>query len=235
MKGWPNEPEMAYDVLMAQGPAAAADGRPVTDVIFDFGNVLIYWHPQEVLVSRYSDATIDWFFDNDNSGFYDANDMMDGGCSQQEALDWMRRTHGDRSADIMRYYIDNFEDSLTGVVPGARKLVSDLKEAGIGVWGLSNWDKDLYPLAEAYCPVLSMLDGKVVSGPIGMLKPNRDIYEYALDRFGIDAATSVFIDDKAMNVNGANEAGIRAVRFSDPRRLRSLLVGMGVPIPAADE
>ena len=45
MKGWPGEPDMDYDVLVADGEAAANAGKPITDVIFDFGNVLIYWDP----------------------------------------------------------------------------------------------------------------------------------------------------------------------------------------------
>ena len=46
MKGWPGEPDMDYDVLVADGEAAANAGKPITDVIFDLGNVLIYWDPE---------------------------------------------------------------------------------------------------------------------------------------------------------------------------------------------
>ena len=67
MKGWPGEPDMEHDVLVAQGPAAAADGKPISNVIFDFGNVLIYWDPSVVLLPRYSQETIDQFLDNDIS------------------------------------------------------------------------------------------------------------------------------------------------------------------------
>ena len=56
MKGWPGEPQMEYDVLMADGNAAANAGRQITDVIFDFGNVLIYWDPAAVMTPRYSDG-----------------------------------------------------------------------------------------------------------------------------------------------------------------------------------
>ncbi len=69
MKGWPGEPDMDYDVLVADGEAAANAGKPITDVIFDFGNVLIYWDPVAVLIPRYSQKTIDEFLDNDISGF----------------------------------------------------------------------------------------------------------------------------------------------------------------------
>lgn len=232
MKGWPGEPQMDYDVLVAEGPAAQAVGRPVENVIFDFGNVLIYWEPGAVLVPRYGEDTAEAFLDNDVSGFYDANDMMDAGATHEEAIAWMRAAHGDRWADILAYYLANFQDSLVGPVPGARVLVDDLKAAGVGVWGLSNWERTLYPIAEEQCAILRGLDDKVVSGYVGMRKPHRDIYELALGRFGVDAASAVFIDDKAMNIVGANEAGIRGIRFRDPRRLRELLISMGVAIPA---
>ena len=222
MKGWPGEPDMEHDVLVAQGLAAAADGKPISNVIFDFGNVLIYWDPSVVLLPRYSQETIDQFLDNDISGFYDANDRMDGGASPDEGVAWMREHYGDKWADILRYYLDNFEDSLTGVVPGARVLVNDLKAAGIGVWGLSNWEKELFPIALKHCEILQRLDGRLVSGYVHMRKPHKDIYEKALEEFGISAESSVFID----------EAGIRGIRFSDARKLRELLIEQGIDIPA---
>ena len=46
---------MDYDVMVADDAAAAAAGRPIENVIFDFGNVLIYWDPAAVLVPRYSE------------------------------------------------------------------------------------------------------------------------------------------------------------------------------------
>ena len=59
MKGWPGEPDMEYDVLMADGEAAVNAGKPITDVIFDFGNVLVYWDPVAVMTPRYSDELVE--------------------------------------------------------------------------------------------------------------------------------------------------------------------------------
>ena len=232
MKGWPGEPEMDYDVIVAQDAARASEHEPITDVIFDFGNVLVYWDPASALLPRYSQHTVDRFLDNDISGFYDANDRMDAGGSTGDAVEWVRHTHGDLWADMLQYYLDNFEDSLIGVVPGARVLVNDLKKAGIGVWGLSNWDRSLFPLAKDYCPILKELNGVVVSGFVGLRKPDPQIYRHALGDFGISAEHSVFIDDKAMNIVGANAVGLRGIRFRDPRILRTRLIEAGIPIPA---
>lgn len=231
MKGWPGEPQMQYDVLIEQEASASAHGKPITDVIFDFGNVLVYWDPEAVFIPRYSQHTIDQFLDNDITGFYDINDFMDDGASVDEGVARMRAEHGDKWADMFQYYVDNFEDSITGVVPGARVLISDLQAAGIGVWGLSNWQKDLYAVAEDNCAILRMLQAKIVSGFVKLRKPGTAIYERALSDFNIQAESSIFIDDKAMNIVGANKAGIRGIRFSDPRCLREQLIEAGVDIP----
>lgn len=230
MAGWPGEPRMDYDVLMAGGPASDSAGAPITDVMFDFGNVLVRWDPAAVLVSRYSEDTARRFLDDSVSGFYAANDLMDAGASIRDGVEFVARGHGEPWASMMRFYLENFEDSVLGVVPGARVLIDDLRRAGIGVWGLSNWQRDLYAATERRYDVLRRLDGVVVSGYVGLRKPDAAIFELALRRFGIDRATTLFVDDKAMNVQGANRVGIRAVRFSDPRRLRGLLITAGVPI-----
>ncbi|MBT1165883.1 HAD family hydrolase [Bifidobacterium simiarum] len=235
MQGWPDQPEMEQDVIIADGEAASAAGKPIDNVIFDFGNVLVYWHPEDALISRYSQQTIDEFLDNEQSGFYDVCNLTDGGASIEEAVAWAREHHGERWAEVFRYYFENFQDSLAGVVPGARKLVADLKQAGVGVWGLSNWSGELFPAAYDQFRILHMLDGKVISGPIGMRKPHADIFEHALHEFGITADTALFVDDKSENVAGGNAVGIRGVQFTSPTALRQLLIDAGVNIPAAQQ
>lgn len=221
---------MQYNVMIAQDKAAANQDKPIKHVVFDFGNVLLTWDPSAVLQTRYTQDVIDAFLDNDISGFYDVNDRMDAGLGQQEAIDWMRQTHGEPWASILEYYLANFEDSLTGVVPGSRALVDELRSLGIGVWGLSNWEKELFPIAHNYCPTLSKLQDAVVSGNIGLRKPHIEIYEYALRQFGIDASSSVFLDDKAMNIVGANKVGMRGIRVSDMQAVRAELIRHGVPL-----
>lgn len=231
MKGWPGEPEMDYNVIKSEDAAQGAAGKPIENVIFDFGNVLVRWDPQAAMLPRYSQELTDKFLDNDISGFYDASDAMDIGGTAVQAVNQVRGQYGDTWADMMEYYFANFEDSLVGPVEGARVLVNDLKEAGIGVWGLSNWATELFPPAEKMYPILSELDDAVVSGYVNLRKPHRDIFQYALKRFDIPAETAIFIDDKAMNIVGANSAGIRGVRFNDASRLRELLRQQGVNIP----
>ncbi|MEK0306421.1 HAD family hydrolase [Bifidobacterium favimelis] len=216
---------------MAGGAASKAVGLPVGNVIFDFGNVLIRWLPGQALAGRYSRLSIEAMLDNGRSGFFDGDDLLDAGASCEEALEWVREHKGSPWDEMFACYCSNFEDALAGPVPGARKLIEDLKAAGIGVWGLSNWSAQLFPLTWERSPILHTLDGFVVSGRVRMRKPDPAIFEYALGKFGIDAGGCVFVDDMAVNVEGANKVGIRGIRFTDPYLLRTALIGLGLDIP----
>lgn len=232
---WPGDPQMPSDELIAQGNAADTAENPLTDVIFDFGNVLIQWDAESVMVPRYGTELVKEFFTPGRSGYFEASNMIDGGEPVDKAYAFVRDNYGEEWLSMLRYYHDNFEDSLHGTVPGARVLIDDLKRAGIGVWGLSNWDTETFPHAQRQVDLFSKLDGMVVSGYVGMIKPHADIFEYAFKQFGIDRATSVFIDDRSGNIQGANAVGLRGIMFRDPRALRTTLINMGANIPALKE
>ncbi|KFI45405.1 putative hydrolase of the HAD superfamily [Bifidobacterium bohemicum] len=230
MSGCPEEMDMAYNEVMASGPAYDADGKPIENVIFDFGQVLIDLDPEPVLLSGYSKELTDQFFDNDRSGYRDASDVMDEGGTGAEAIEMVREQHGEQWAEMFAYYLEHFDQCPVGQMPGMSELIDDLKGASIGIWGLSNWGFETFRFVKDF-PILRQLNDAVVSGYVKMSKPSRDIYEHALRRFAIPANTAVFVDDKAANIEGANEAGIRAVRFKDAQGLRRLLVEQGINIP----
>ncbi|MCT6810838.1 MAG: HAD family phosphatase, partial [Bifidobacterium sp.] len=127
MKGWPGEIQVEADVIQAEQEAAQAQGQPIEQVIFDFGNVLIRWQPEMAMVARYGRRSIEAMLDDSRSGFYRANNMMDGGATCAQARDWVAANCGSPWDDMFAYYCDHFVDSLTGPVPGARMLVEDLK------------------------------------------------------------------------------------------------------------
>ena len=54
-------------------------------------------------------------------------------------------------------------------------------------------------------------DALVFSGEVGVAKPNREIYLIAAERLGLSAASCVFVDDAARNVQGAADAGLVAI------------------------
>ena len=68
----------------------------------------------------------------------------------------------------------------------------------------------------------------MVSGEEGVIKPDRRIFELLLDRFGLVAAATLFVDDSAANVTAARDLGMDAVRFRDAGTLRRDLAPRGL-------
>jgi 2-haloacid dehalogenase len=64
------------------------------------------------------------------------------------------------------------------------------------------------------------------------MKPDRRIYEILLERFGIDPATAVFIDDNPVNAQAATAVGMRGIHFRSAPALRRELAALGL---VADE
>ena len=71
--------------------------------------------------------------------------------------------------------------------------------------------------AERIVPELMPLFGTrfVSSGSLGLIKPDPDAFALCLQRLGFAAGSTLFVDDKAANVEGARQAGLDALVFED--------------------
>ncbi|OZG60092.1 haloacid dehalogenase [Bifidobacterium lemurum] len=207
--------------------------RMITDVIFDFCGVLFDWQCRACLEKAgYPAELVDHICaDDDPCGFYAYEDRMDAGEDFADILPDVRREQGDEIAEVFRYYIGHYGDSLPRMLPGMEDLLRDLKTAGFGVWGLTNWSHETFHVAfEKYPQVEKLLAGTVVSGVEKMHKPNADIYEMTLNRFGLTAERCVFFDDTAKNIDGANAVGLHGRRFTTAEQARADLAALGVAL-----
>lgn len=73
----------------------------------------------------------------------------------------------------------------------------------------------------------------MISGDVGVCKPDPAIYRHCEARFGFGAAEALFIDDSPGNVAGAHAVGWDAVVFTEPAALRAELASRGLLGPGA--
>ncbi len=106
-------------------------------------------------------------------------------------------------------------------------LVSSLRERGLKTALLSNTEAPAmdYFLQRGY----GMFDVLVFSCAEGTRKPERRIYEIVLERLELAPGEVVFVDDREEYADGARAAGMKAILFEDPDRIRKDLGGLGVP------
>ncbi|MCP9946653.1 HAD family phosphatase [Streptomyces somaliensis] len=105
------------------------------------------------------------------------------------------------------------------VDPAMPALVAELRELGIRVGLLSNSWGNTYPRAK----LEALFDDIVISGEVGLRKPNADIYRLALERLGVTAERTVFVDDAVPNVDGARALGLGGVLHTGPAGTRAAL------------
>lgn len=100
--------------------------------------------------------------------------------------------------------------------PAMFELVADIKAAGVRVALLSNSWGNTYPRER----INALFDPVVISGEVGMRKPNADIFGHVLKLLALEPDSTVFVDDASPNIEGAARAGLHAVLHTDPRTTR---------------
>ncbi len=196
----------------------------LTTVVFDLGNVLVGWDPRRPFADLPAAAVDEFLL---RSPFAELNHAMDAGMPFADAHTQMR-SRAPEHADSFERYWDGFASTLTGPVPGMAELVAEVGEAGLRRLGLTNWAADTYHHAAVAAPVIETLDDVLVSGRVGLAKPDPAIFELLIERFDLAPAQTLFVDDVAANVDGARSVGLRAHLFQGAEGLRAELVRSGV-------
>ncbi|MBV8935872.1 MAG: HAD-IA family hydrolase, partial [Alphaproteobacteria bacterium] len=75
---------------------------------------------------------------------------------------------------------------------------------------------------------LRWLRGILVSGEVGLIKPDPRIFALLIERFGIDPQRTVYIDDVEANISAARPFAIHAIHFTTSARAREELVELGL-------
>lgn len=133
-----------------------------------------------------------------------------GTLSLDEVVDILSREKGcsrAHCAEFVRLAIDKQE-----AVRPTERLIGDLREAGYGLYVLSNMSREFIDFLRRV-PVYRHFDGEVVSCEERTVKPEPRIYEILLSRYGLDPSQTLFIDDRAENIAAAERAGIRGFHF----------------------
>jgi 2-haloacid dehalogenase len=199
-----------------------------TAVVFDLGSVLIDWDPRHLYRSLFDDEEAMEVFLRDVAS-PEWNAQQDAGRTWEEAIDALVREHPDQR-DLIVAYRERWVEMLGGAIEPVVEIAAELRAGGIPLFALSNWSAETFPAALERYPFLSWFDGLVISGRIGIAKPDPRIFAHLLATNGLTAGETVFIDDTERNVEQARRLGFRAIRFTGAEALRAELHALGLPV-----
>ncbi len=101
------------------------------------------------------------------------------------------------------------------IIPRGLAFVDECLQKGFSVYIISNWDAESFAHMYRRNPeFFKRFSGIVLSGHCGLVKPDPEIFKYALSAFGLDPETCFFFDDQQKNVDAARTLGIEGTRVA---------------------
>lgn len=203
----------------------------IKNIIFDFGNVLVDFdviriaktfgtaeEDMELILRRVFQTSTWTALDRGVISFEEAEKAM---CAKLP-----ERLHG-----IVHNILCNWSVDAMFPMPGMAELVHELKELGYGIYLLSN---ATVQQAEYFSrvPGNECFDGRITSGELKTLKPEREIYEALFDTYKLEPAECLFIDDVPVNIEAGERVGMHGIVFfkNNMSYLREDLIAAGIPV-----
>jgi len=194
-------------------------------VIFDVGRVLFDWDLRHLFAKLIDDkGELEWFVTNVVTPQW--HFQHDAGRPLAEMLPELKAEFPDH-APLIDAYATRFNETIPGPVPGSLELVERLGDAGVPLFAITNFGHEFWEGFRPTQPIFDRFRGIIVSGTEKLMKPDPAIYALAIERFAIDPAGALFIDDVAANVAGAESVGIAGHRFVDAATLQRELIARG--------
>jgi len=202
--------------------------RQIDCVVFDIGNVLVRWDPHN-LYRRMGYADAETAAIIAEIGLLKINHrVLDAGGSFAATLEPLVAgfpTH----AEFIRAFDERWVELLGGAIGTSVAIFESLKQAGVPVHAISNFNREKFDIARALYPFLDTFDELILSGDVGLVKPGIEIFELLIRRRNLDVRRTLFIADSAENIATADRLGFATIYFhEDSTDLRAELLRLGL-------
>ena len=198
----------------------------ITTVVFDIGKVLFEWDLRYLFAKLIADkdeleffvthvVTPEWHFQ------HDAGRALDDMVAERIA-------EFPEYATLIAAYTARFNETIPGPVTGSLEIVQELAEIGVPLFAITNFGAEFWEGFRPTQPIFDLFQDIIVSGAEKLVKPDPAIYALALQRFGLEPGTAIFIDDNHDNVISARENGFATHHFRDAASLRAELVALNL-------
>ncbi len=197
--------------------------------MFDFGRVLIDWDPRYLFRKFFGqdEQAMERFIEE--VGFYDWIHRLDSAGNYAEGVAEACAQYP-QYCHLIQAYDQRYDETIVGAIEPTVEILRALKRAGYPIFGLSNWPTEKYAVVRPRYDFFDDLDEILISGQVGVAKPDPGIYLALLERTGRKAEQCLFIDDSADNIAAAHRLGFRTILYHSPEQLREALAAQGIAV-----
>ncbi len=188
-------------------------------IIFDFGNVLLDWNPRYLYRKLLpNEQAVEDFLQAVR--FFEWNQAHDAGKDFEESIAQLCAQHP-QYCGLIRAYNERYEESISGAILPVVAILSELKRLAYPLYGLTNWPAGKFAQVRPQYPFFDWFDEIVVSGEVGVIKPDPRIFHLLLERIQRPAQACLFIDDAHHNVEAARRIGLNTIHYLTPDQLQA--------------
>jgi 2-haloacid dehalogenase len=199
---------------------------PISAVVFDVGGVLIDWDPrylyrkiipEEPVMERFlaEVCTSEW------------HSQHDVGASYADTIPALVVAHPEWETEVMAWS-ERFAEMYGGTFDGTVALLRDLHERGIPLFASTNWGAESWAAITARYEFFGWFDGALVSGEVGIAKPDPAFFDLLVETFSLEPPTTLYIEDNVTNLRAAARRGFATHAFVSSEALAADLCRLGL-------
>lgn len=191
----------------------------INTIIFDLGAVLIDWNQRYLYRKIFkTEKEMEWFLANVCTSEW--NEEQDAGRPFAEAVKIQTALFPQFSAEIEAFW-KRWPEMMAGPIDGTVKIFDTLKAKNqYKFYALTNWSAETFPIALNRFEFFKWFDGIVVSGEEKTRKPFPEFYQILFDRYQINPAEALFIDDNPHNIEAGQKLGLNTIHFQSSEQLQ---------------
>jgi FMN phosphatase YigB (HAD superfamily) len=195
-------------------------------VVWDVGNVIVRWNPRTLYSKIFPDpvecdrflsdvCTMAWHAPTDCGVTFDDNcATLSARYPEHEAAIWAWK--------------HRWGEMFSGPIAETEAAIADLQGRGVRQYVLSNMSHETEADTIVMSPAFARMDGRIISGREGVMKPDAAIFHLTCERFGFAPQEALFVDDSAANIETARSLGFHVHHFTDPAALRPAIEALGL-------
>lgn len=128
----------------------------------------------------------------------------------------------------VRAWSARFGEMYGGVFDGTVALLSDLHERKMPLFASTNWGAESWAAIKARYEFLGLFDGALVSGEVGIAKPDPAFFDRLVETFSLEPSVTLYIEDNLTNLQAASHRGFITHAFVSPGALAADLRHLGL-------
>ncbi len=194
---------------------------PIRNIVFDLGNVLISYNPEDFHLKKGDSAENTELFISDVYKSPEWQLIDKGEMTVEEAIPSIASRSTLTEPEIARIF--KLREELLFAIDHNASLLKQLKKARFGLYYISNFPHDMFDALSKKYDFFRLFDGGIYSASIKVLKPDPEIYKRLIKDYGLIASESLFIDDLKQNAEAAAKEGFLTLHLTQADKLEQEL------------